>query len=119
MTIGGGSWSVGNTKPRYWSHPKQLCPDSSLTTSTAAVAPLLGEGGDDDPLLARPGDGGIGPRVTMCQIGTKQNVHAPFTQRRYAAIYSAPSGCGIGSGRSKIGMRCVDRLRVQTAMICS
>jgi hypothetical protein len=44
---------------------------------------------------------------------------AADAQRRYAAIQSAPCGGGVGSGRSRIGIRCRIRPCRQMATICS
>jgi predicted HTH transcriptional regulator len=43
----------------------------------------------------------------------------PRAQRRKAMIQSAPSGGGVGNGRSRIGTRCLDFPRAQTATICT
>jgi hypothetical protein len=40
-----------------------------------------------------------------------------FHQCRHASIHSVPSGGGVGSGRSRIGIRCRDRPRVQSATL--
>src|SRR5208282_2367558 len=44
-------------------------------------------------------------------------VHPWLSQWRYASIHSAPSGGGLGSGRSRMGRRCRTGPREQIAAI--